>query len=115
MRLISSPQEIDRPELPFGTLLADEELRHAPLHIVVVGTGKTPSGAALLEAARAAPTRYKWVQLWDPSQTAAAADTPAVPPKPLDVAYACGPSFCSPPAKTPPALQATLARQLASW
>ncbi len=119
MRLISSPQEIDRPELPFGTLLADDELRHAPLHVVVVGTGKTTSGALLLEAARAAPTRYKWVQRWDPSgdpnRPTTAADIPAVPPKPLDVAYACGPNFCSPPARTKPALQTTLSRQLASW
>ncbi len=113
MRLISSPQEIDRPELPFGTLLADDELRHAPLHVVVVGTGKTPSGAALLETARAASTRYKWVQLWDPNQPLTGGEVPAVPPKPLDVAYACGPNFCSPPAKTKKALEATLAHQLA--
>ena len=115
MRLISSPQELDRPELLFGTLLADDELRHAPLHVVVVGTGKTPSGAALLETARAAATRYKWIQVWDPAQPAGGGEVPAVPPQPLDVAYACGPNFCSPPAKTSQALQATLARQLASW
>jgi uncharacterized protein YyaL (SSP411 family) len=113
MRFITSPQEIDRPELPFGTWLADDELRHAPLHVVVVGTGKTATGMSLLETARAAPTRYKWVQAWDPARPVG--EAPAVPPQPLDVAYACGPNFCSPPAGTRTALQARLAHQLASW
>jgi uncharacterized protein YyaL (SSP411 family) len=129
MRLVTSPQELGKLGLPFGTLLADEELRHAPLHIVVVGPGKTAPAQALLAAARAAPTRYKWVQLWDPSEPRASpqaepraspadgddGEAPPVPPKPLDVAYACGPTFCSPPARTKAALETTLGRQLASW
>jgi hypothetical protein len=56
------------------------------------------------------------VQLWDPAAPAEpGSEVAAVPPKPLDVAYACGPTFCSPPARSKAALETTLGRQLASW
>ena len=110
LRFLTSPQILASPSLPAATLLADAEMSRPPLHVVVVGAREVAPNAALLVEAAAAPTFHLDLEAWDPRSPGG--DPPAVPPAPTGVAYVCGPTFCSPPARTPEALRAAIARQL---
>lgn len=51
-----------------GILLADREIRSAPLHLTVVGPKKDAATRSLLQTALATPRSYRRVELWDPAE-----------------------------------------------
>ena len=111
MRYLASPQVAQAHGFEIaGILLADQELTHDPLHVTIVG-GKNDSAArALFQEALSAPTGYKRIEWWDPSQGPLPNGDVQYPALGHAAAFVCTNGACSSPMTTVDALAKSLAR-----
>src|SRR5262249_32295733 len=65
MRYLASEQITNAVPFSPGILLADEEVKTSPVHIVVVGAKSDPAAKDLYLAALRYPARYKQVEWYD--------------------------------------------------
>lgn len=80
-----------------GILLADQELRSAPLHLTVVGPKGNETTRALLQAALATPRSYRRVELWDPAAGKLPNHDVNYPNFERPAGYVCNDGRCSAP------------------
>jgi hypothetical protein len=93
--------------LPADLLLADRELRRAPVHVVVLGRRDDPAAARLFAAALGYAPAYRHVEWLPPG--ASTRDGVQFPPSDSAVAFVCGETTCSPPIADALRLQQALA------
>lgn len=111
MGYLASPAVLDAYAFLPDVLLAEEELRHEPVHVTVVGAKDDPRSAALYASALAYPLAYKRAEWWDKREGALAnpdVDYPDYPDGPA--AFACTSTFCSLPVTDAAAIPAQLDR-----
>ncbi|MFO1081955.1 MAG: DUF255 domain-containing protein [Reyranellaceae bacterium] len=111
MGYLASPAVLDAYAFLPDVLLAEDELRHEPVHVTIVGARDDPRSAALWAAALRYPVAYKRAEWWDRREGALAnpdVDYPDYPDGPA--AFACTRSFCSLPVTDPAAIAAQLDR-----
>jgi uncharacterized protein YyaL (SSP411 family) len=96
-----------QPGLTADLLLADHELRHDPLHIVVVGAATDVAARELLAVARRAGPVFRHIECV--TKGVPTADGTTFPPQDGACAFVCGDGACSPPLPTPERLEDQLA------
>jgi uncharacterized protein YyaL (SSP411 family) len=110
MKFIATPQIATAPDSPVAAiLLADHESTTPPLHITVIGSKESADARALFVEALRAPTWYKRVEWWDPSEGPLPNPDVEYPQFKYAAAFLCTGNACSSPVKTPDALAAKLA------
>lgn len=108
MRYVATP-DIAR-ELPTeATLLADDEMSRAPVHITVIGAKKDPRAQALFAEAIRYPETYKRVEWWDSREGRLPNADVQYPELDRPAAFACAQSRCSLPVFEPGQLRARVA------
>lgn len=111
MGYLASPPIQDAFGFLPDVLQAEDELRHEPVHVTVVGPKDDPRAAALHRAALAHPLAYKRVEWWDRREGKLAnpdVDYPEYPDGPA--AFACTRTFCSLPVTVPADIAAQVDR-----
>jgi uncharacterized protein YyaL (SSP411 family) len=111
MGYLASPAVLDAYAFLPDVLLAEEELRHEPVHVTIVGPKDDPRSAALYASALVYPLGYKRAEWWDKREgqlTNHDVDYPDYPEGPA--AFACTRNFCSLPVTDPAAVGAQLDR-----
>ena len=102
MRFLATPGVADRRGfLVGGILLADSELRAAPVHIVIVGRKSDPGAGALFAAALKQPVTYKSVEWWDRSEGPLPNPDVEYPDLGEAAAFLCQDGSCSSPIFSP--------------
>jgi len=96
-----------------GLLLADDEMRRAPVHLTVVGGKDDPEAARLYAAARRHPDRYLRIEWWDRREGPLPNPDVRYPELERAAAFACADRLCSLPAFQPDELAEAI-RQVAS-
>jgi uncharacterized protein YyaL (SSP411 family) len=98
MRFLSTPQiALSRTLGIAGILLANSELSTDPLHVTVVGKKSDPAARALFKEALKAPTGYRRIEWWDPSQGPLPRTDVEYPELPKAAAFICTGNACSSP------------------
>ncbi len=97
-----------------GALLAEEEVRTAPLHVAVIGGKDDPSARSLYAVALRSPTAHKLIEWWDRREGPAPRGEDIYPELPQAAAFVCANGACSAPMSSSPALTARLAKILAA-
>lgn len=87
-----------------GILLADRELKRAPLHITVVGAKKDGAAAKLFNSAIRLPQPYKRVEWFDSKEGPLPNADVELPELSRAAAFSCGNGICSTPAYEPEGL-----------
>jgi uncharacterized protein YyaL (SSP411 family) len=102
MRFLATPGVADRRGfLVGGILLADSELRAAPVHIVIVGHKSDPTARVLFAAALRQPVTYKSVEWWDRSEGPLPNPEVEYPDLGQAAAFLCADGSCSSPIFSP--------------
>jgi uncharacterized protein len=91
-----------------GLLLAEEEARTDPLHVMILGRKDDPAAQAMHAAALRAPTSHKLVEWWDRSEGAPPRGEDIYPTFPKAAAFLCANGACSSPMFSAEALEARL-------
>lgn len=97
MRYLVSPDITELRRFLIGVVSADDELRHEPTHITVVGSRSNPKTQKLLKAALAYPVFYKRVDLWDRAEGPMLNQDISYPELEQPAAFACAENICSLP------------------
>ncbi|HTE35042.1 MAG TPA: hypothetical protein VK630_00735 [Reyranella sp.] len=108
---LASPAVLEAYAFLPDVLLAEEELRNEPVHVIVVGAKGDPRSAALYAGALAYPLTYKRAEWWDKAEgklTNPDVDYPDYPEGPA--AFACTRNFCSLPVTDAAAIPAQIDR-----
>ncbi len=111
MGYLASPPVLDAYGFLPDVLLAEEELRHEPVHVTVVGPKDDPRSVALYAGALAYPLAYKRTEWWDKREGRLAnqdVDYPDFPDGPA--AFACTQNYCSLPVTDAAAIPAQIDR-----
>jgi uncharacterized protein len=111
LRNASSNEAIRQHSFSPGLLLADDEMRIAPLHLTVVGPKDDASARALFKASLAVPPLYKQTEWLDPREGPLPGSDIEYPDQPRAAAYVCTKNLCSPPVFSVEALQEELQSQ----
>jgi uncharacterized protein YyaL (SSP411 family) len=93
-----------------GLLLAEEEMRTEPLHVMIVGRKDDPVAQVLQAAALRVPDSNKLVEWWDRREGAAPRGENIYPEFPQAAAFVCANGACSLPMFAPAALMSRLAK-----
>ncbi len=91
-------------------LLAEEEARTEPLHVMIIGGRDDPAAQAMLAVALKIPTQHKVVELWDRRAGPAPRGEDYFPELPGAAAFLCANGSCSSPLPSAEALQKRLAK-----
>ena len=111
MRYLATPEVAEgRFSSVGGFLLADDEMRRAPLHVTIVGKRDDAAAAKLYLAALQHPTSYKRLDWYDPSGPKPANLDIEFPLVKSASAFVCGDGSCSRPVTEPEALRQLMLR-----
>lgn len=111
MGYLASPPVLEAYAFLPDVLLAEEELRHEPVHVTIVGAKGDPRSATLYAGALAYPLAYKRAEWWDKAEGRLAnpdVDYPDYPDGPA--AFACTRNYCSLPVTDAAAIPAQIDR-----
>jgi uncharacterized protein YyaL (SSP411 family) len=104
-----SPEVIESRHSYVGALLlAEDELRNDPLHVMIVGGKDDPAARALFEVALQHPGSYKLVEWWDRREGPAPRAEAIYPELPQASAFVCANGACSAPIFEPTKLRTRL-------
>ena len=106
MRYLATPAILLNRLSFAGALLADDELRHDPLHLTIVGAKSDPAAQTLYAAALAVPAWYKRVEWWDRSEGLLPYPDIEYPVLKQSAAFICTEKSCSLPVYKPEMLKA---------
>jgi uncharacterized protein YyaL (SSP411 family) len=110
MRFLASPAVVRRQGSSVsGILLADDELRADPAHIVIVGPKGDPAARALFTVALQYAPPYKRLEWYDPAEGPLPNADLEYPALPNSTAFLCTSGACSSPLNSAPALSKKLA------
>ena len=93
-----------------GLLLAEEEARTEPVHVMVLGGRNDPAAQAMFAAALRLPEQHKLVEWWDRRAGQAPRGEDIFPDLGQPAAFLCANGACSSPLTTVTALEKRLAR-----
>ena len=93
-----------------GALLAEEEARTDPLHVMILGRRDDPLARAMHAAALRAPTSHKLVEWWDRAEGPPPRGEDIYPAFPTAAAFLCANGACSSPMFGVQALETRLAK-----
>lgn len=93
-----------------GLLLAEEEARTEPMHVMVLGRRDDPAAAAMFATALRWPDQHKLVEWWDRRAGPAPRGEDIFPERDGAAAFLCANGACSAPVADAAALQKRLAR-----
>jgi uncharacterized protein len=111
MRFLSTPGVADRRGfLVGGILLADHEIRAAPLHLAIVGRKSDLAARALFAAALKQPVTYKRVEWWDKDEGALPNLDVQYPELEQAAAFLCTDRSCSAPVYSPDKISSLVGR-----
>lgn len=110
MGYLTSPAVLDAYGFLPDVLQAEDELRHEPVHVTIIGPRDDARTADLQRAALAYPMTHKRAELWDRREGALANHDVEYPEYPEPAAFACTRNFCSLPVTDPGAIDEQLDR-----
>ena len=110
MGYLTSPAILDAYGFLPDVLQAEDELRHEPVHVTIVGPRDDARTTALQRAALAYPMTHKRAELWDRREGALPNHDVEYPDYPEPAAFACTRNFCSLPVTDPGAIDEQLDR-----
>ncbi len=93
-----------------GLLLAEEEARTEPIHVMILGGRDDPAAAAMFATALRVPEQHKLVEWWDRRAGPAPRGEDIFPEMDGAAAFLCANGACSTPVADAAALQKRLAR-----
>ncbi len=93
-----------------GLLLAEEEARTDPIHVMILGAKDDPVAQSMFAAARRLPEQHKLVEWWDRRAGPAPRGEDIFPELPQAAAFLCANGACSSPLGSVAALEKRLAR-----
>jgi uncharacterized protein YyaL (SSP411 family) len=96
MRYLAADSVALRP-LSAGTLLANEDITEAPIHVTVIGSPSSPDFRALHSAALRCITSHELIEIRDPSDTSPVPTTVTYPRLNRPALFLCTESVCSSP------------------
>jgi uncharacterized protein len=96
MRYLAADSVALRP-LSAGTLLANEDIADAPIHVTVVGSPSNPDVIALHNAALRSITSHELIEIRDPSDTSLLPTSVTYPRLNRPALFLCTESACSSP------------------
>ena len=110
--LLAGEQAEQRGFYQGGVLLAEEEARTAPAHIMIIGAKDDATVRAMLTAALRLPTAHKLVEQWDRRAGPPPRGEDIYPPLEKPAAFVCSNGTCSTPMFNGAALEARLVKLL---
>ena len=111
LRWLLAPEVTDRRGFYIGAeLLAEEETRTEPIHVMIIGGRDDPVAQAMLAAALRVPAPHKLVEWWDRSRGPAPRGEDYFPELGQPAAFLCANGACSSPLTTVAALAKRLDR-----
>ena len=110
MRYLASP-DVARRFSSAATLLVDDDLRRAPLHVTIVGPRDDPRSRELVRTALAHPDAFKRVELWDRRDGPLPRTDVDYPSPEAPTAFVCRDGRCSAPLLTAAALSDRMSKQ----
>ena len=93
-----------------GLLLAEEEARTEPIHVMILGRKDDPVASAMFAAALKIPESHKLIEWWDRRTGPAPRGEDIFPELPQAAAFLCANGACSSPLMSVAALEKRLAR-----
>ena len=93
-----------------GALLAEEEARTEPVHVMILGAKSDPVARAMFAAALRLPDQHKLVEWWDRGEGPAPRGEAIFPEMDQAAAFLCANGACSLPLTSAAALEKRLAR-----
>ncbi len=110
MRYLASP-DVARRFSSAATLLVDDDLRRAPLHVTIVGPRDDPRSRELVRTALAHADAFKRVELWDRRDGPLPRTDVDYPWLETAAAFVCRDGRCSAPLPTAAALSDRMSKQ----
>ena len=108
MRYLGTEQVALKNVTEAGILIAENELRTAPLHLTIVGAKADPAADALYHEALRYFAPYKRLEWWDQSEGPLPNPDVSYPPAAVASAFICTDRRCSLPITDPKLLQSTI-------
>jgi uncharacterized protein YyaL (SSP411 family) len=93
-----------------GALLAEEEVRREPVHVMILGRKDDPVARAMFAVALRLPDQHKLVEWWDRREGPAPRHEDIFPEMDGTAAFLCANGACSLPVTDAAALEKRLAR-----
>ncbi len=107
---LAEPVTANRGFYVGGALLAEEEVRTEPVHVMILGRKDDPVARAMFAVALRLPDQHKLVEWWDRREGPAPRGEDYFPAMEEAAAFLCANGACSPPITSVVALEKRLAR-----